>query len=346
MNMEQEYKHIVATHCLTYNHAPYIKDAMNGFCMQETTFPFVCIIIDDASTDGEPEVINNYLQEHFDLDGEALARNEETEDYRLIFAQHKTNRNCFFAVFFLKYNHYSIKKAKRPYFSEWDGSAKYIALCEGDDYWIHPKKLQMQVEFMENHPEYVMCHTDFDLSNGKMRNHANSVVLEDNYFPYSITHGIQIGTLTTLYRTDVFLRLPRLYVGKGWHMGDKPLWIELSHEGKIRYIPIVTAHYRQLSNSASHGGLDKEIEFANAGIEVKRFYASYYGIELQNNGLSKRYYTTMMKCAYKHRRKDVARRYYKEAREMNLSSIRTGVFYFATIFTLVGWLLRKIYRDA
>lgn len=54
--------------CITFNHAPYIVDAMNGFCMQKTSFPFVVVIQDDTSTDGEPEVIKQYLQEHFDLE--------------------------------------------------------------------------------------------------------------------------------------------------------------------------------------------------------------------------------------------------------------------------------------
>lgn len=68
MNKQELYKFKVRVYCSTFNHSPYIEDAMNGFCMQETNFPFVAIIIDDASTDGEPEVIKQYLQEHFDLE--------------------------------------------------------------------------------------------------------------------------------------------------------------------------------------------------------------------------------------------------------------------------------------
>ena len=56
---------------MTYNQASYIEDAMNGFTMQQTDFPFVCIIVDDASTDGEPEVIQRYLSTYFDLEDEA-----------------------------------------------------------------------------------------------------------------------------------------------------------------------------------------------------------------------------------------------------------------------------------
>ena len=146
--MEKEYKYMVCTRCSTFNHAPFIVDTMNGFTMQETTFPVVSLIIDDASTDGEPEIIKQYLKDYF-LNP---YREEETDDYCMICAKHKSNLNCTFIVFLLKYNHYSIKKSKLPYLSEWLDNSKYHALCEGDDYWIHPNKLQIQVFFLESHP--------------------------------------------------------------------------------------------------------------------------------------------------------------------------------------------------
>ena len=150
--MEQEYKYMIVTRCFTFNHAPYIKDAMNGFTMQETTFPIITCIVDDASTDGEQEVIRQYLSEHFQLP----YRSEETNDYYLICANHNTNPNCTFVVLFLKYNHYR-KKSKLPYISEWCDKAKYLAFCEGDDYWTDDLKLQKQVNFLENNPEFIEC---------------------------------------------------------------------------------------------------------------------------------------------------------------------------------------------
>ena len=62
-----EYKYLVSVRCMTYNHAPYILDALNGFVMQKTTFPYVVQVVDDASTDGEQEVIRKYVAEQFDL---------------------------------------------------------------------------------------------------------------------------------------------------------------------------------------------------------------------------------------------------------------------------------------
>ncbi len=98
--MIKSLKFLLSIHCMTYNHAPYIEDAMNGFCMQETSFPFLAIICDDASTDGEQVVIRKYLQDHFNTSSKSW----ETDEAQMVLAQHKTNSNCSFLVIFLKTN--------------------------------------------------------------------------------------------------------------------------------------------------------------------------------------------------------------------------------------------------
>ena len=102
MDIIENNKYLVCTRCLTYNHASFITDALHGFCMQQTTFPVVYVIVDDASTDGAQEVIKCYLQDNFNLKDSSIVRNEENDNYHLIFAQHNSNKNCFFAVLFLK----------------------------------------------------------------------------------------------------------------------------------------------------------------------------------------------------------------------------------------------------
>ncbi len=148
----ETYKYVVCVNCMTYNHALYIEDTLDGFCIQDTNFPFVCCIIDDASTDGEPEIIEKYLNNNFDTNDKTVVIKEETTDYKLIFARHNCNRNCFFLVLYLKYNHYK-KKDKYQYISKWLNSAKYVAFCEGDDYWINKDKLQKQADALEAHPD-------------------------------------------------------------------------------------------------------------------------------------------------------------------------------------------------
>ena len=149
-------KLLVTIHCWTFNHKPYIQQCLDGFVMQKTTFPFAAIVVDDASTDNEQEVLWNFI--HNELEASSLQK-EETEDYVKVIAPHKINKHCTFVFIFLKYNHYRIKKNKKTYIKTWDDKAKYVAVCEGDDYWSDKHKLQKLVGFLETHPKYVLaCH--------------------------------------------------------------------------------------------------------------------------------------------------------------------------------------------
>lgn len=149
---------------MTFNHANYIEDAMRGFVMQKTDFQYVAAVVDDASTDGEPEVIKRFLEKEFDMPS---AVQDETGDYVRVVAKHKTNVNCTFVVVFLKYNHYSIEKERLPYFKEWYDNAKYIAMCEGDDYWTDPLKLQKQVDILEKDETLMACVTNCSVVDDK-----------------------------------------------------------------------------------------------------------------------------------------------------------------------------------
>lgn len=152
-------KYKLCVSCMTYNHASFITDAMLGFCSQKTAFPYICCIVDDASTDGEQTVICEYLAENFDFSNSSIAKKYETDYAKVIFAQHKTNKNCFFAVLLLKENHYVKKEGykKLQYLKSWRDECTYEALCEGDDYWINENKLQMQVDFLDKNKDYSVC---------------------------------------------------------------------------------------------------------------------------------------------------------------------------------------------
>lgn len=242
-------EYMVRVSCMTYNHATYIEDAMNGFCMQETTFPFVCTIVDDASTDGEQDVIKSYLQANFDLEDNSVVRNEETDDFDLVFAQHKMNKNCFFAVILLKYNHYSIKKSKKPYVAEWADGSKYTAVCEGDDFWILSAKLQKQVDFLETHPNHTMCIHAYrrDLYNGDnvtstyIHKYPSDVeIIPDK----DVINGAGMfgATASIVYRTSAVKDYPTWAIKAP--VGDRPLKFVLFGRGKLSYINEVMSVYR------------------------------------------------------------------------------------------------------
>lgn len=266
-------KFTVCVKCITFNHAPYIIDTLNGFTMQETSFPYVCCIMDDGSTDGEQDIIRKYLQDYFDLDDRSVVRNEETDDYVLYFARHNTNKNCFFAVLLLKYNHYREKKEKRTYVAEWHSKATYIAICEGDDYWVHKKKLQMQVDFLEKNEDYGLVYTDYNERIGD--------TIQKGRFPevnglkdYLLKKGF-IPTPTTLFRTNLYLQCK---FEKKFLMGDVPLWIQIMHVSKIKRLPNITTVYRILQESASHSNnYEKRQKFVISTWEVRKYFADEYG---------------------------------------------------------------------
>ena len=261
--LENKYK--VCVSCMTYNHATYIVDAMDGFCIQETSFPFVCTIVDDASTDETTTVINRYLAEHFDLCNNEIVKNVETDDYFLIFSQHKLNRNCFFAVLFLKYNHHQIKKTKLQYLKEWRSNAKYIAWCEGDDYWIDSNKLKLQVECLEKHSNFSMV-----CNRTKLFSDRRKKYIGENYCynksqivdPNDIIRrtGLFISSCSIVYRREISDNIPDYW--KQCKVGDYPLQIMCSMKGQVYYFNDIMSVYR-VENSNSWRGqqdINKETE--------------------------------------------------------------------------------------
>ena len=245
----EEYNYLVCVDCITYNQSSYIEDALNGFCMQETTFPFICTIVDDASTDDESDVINKYIQAHFSLDDTDVVRNVETEDYTMIFAHHKTNKNCFFVVYFLKYNHYQIGKSKSLYLREWHTKSKYISLCEGDDYWINPSKLQKQVDFMETHSLHSLCFCNYKrlFPSGDlmvMKNYENDVEqcsMED----IILGGGGYMATSSMLFRQNLFVSYQTW--APDCPIGDLPMMLSLAYKGSVGYLAEVMCVYRVAS---------------------------------------------------------------------------------------------------
>lgn len=337
-----QFDYKVLVKCNTYNHSKYIEDALMGFAIQKTTFPFVCLVTDDCSTDGAQQVIKSWIDKECDV---LRAQYIEVEMSNIVVVPHKINHNCTFAFYFLKQNLFK-KPIKKELFNAWAEKSKYIATCEGDDYWIHPDKLQMQVGFLESHSDYVMCHTDFALAGGGLKNHNVQVSDNDVFFPKSIQGELQIGTLTVLFLTKVYEGLPQLWKDKNWPMSDTPMWIEMSKAGKIKYLPTKTAFYRVLDTSASHGDLEKEISFSRKAIEIRKFYAEYYGVQLPNSGYSIGFFITVEKKAFKYGNKSVARKYRDKAKELGLTSNKMWLFYCATVCPLFGSMLRLVYRPA
>lgn len=269
----QEYK--VLVRCFTFNQSEYIEDALNGFAMQQTNFPFVCLIMDDASTDGEQEVIKNWMECNCDT---CKAELIDISTSAVVIVPHKNNPSCTFAFYLLKKNLYRAKEEKMKHITPWREKCKYEALCEGDDYWIDTLKLQKQVDFLDENPEYGLVHTHFDCyyqTEGRIE-HLKKIMIEDET-TNSLLKRNTIATLTTCFRCDLYNRIPNDYLSQGFLMGDYPMWIELSSITKIKRIPEVTSVYRILENSASHhSDIQKQLLFTIDSIRIRKFYAEKY----------------------------------------------------------------------
>jgi len=238
--------YLVRTFCATYNHESYITDALKGFVMQETSFPVVYTIVDDASTDKTAEVLRQFVNDHFVvslLDG---GYDKDTDFGHVTFARHKTNTNCFFAVIYLKENHYSQKKSKAPYLTEWMDT-KYIALCEGDDYWIDPLKLQKQVDFMEEHEDYSMCFHRVGVL-GDNTIDLQKDLQERDYSAREIYERWTVPTCSVLYRKGKPFESNSRIV-----FGDIFLFLQLAERGRMRCIDFEGGVYRRHKGSLSCG---------------------------------------------------------------------------------------------
>ena len=155
---------MVTIRCLTYNHEPYIRQCLDGFVMQKTNFRFEAIVHDDASTDGTAIIIREYAEKYPDI----IRPIYETE------------------------NQYSKHDGSIRRIMDAHTHGKYVALCEGDDYWIDPYKLQKQVDFLESHPDYVMCSHKWD-----------EYVENENKVDFA--HPIEVGIDGKAYNLDDFI---------------------------------------------------------------------------------------------------------------------------------------------
>lgn len=198
---------VVSIKCLAYNHEKFIRDALDGFVMQKTTFRFEAIVHDDASTDGTADIIREYAERY----PEIIKPIFETENQ---YSKHDGSLNRIVGEKLI---------------------GKYIAMCEGDDYWDDPYKLQKQVDFMEAHPDYSMCFHPADYLKG------DAIVSNDAHFaqsqevnPEQIISGggLYCATASLLFRREIMdVEIPRWRVMSD--VGDYPLQIQLSLMGRI-----------------------------------------------------------------------------------------------------------------
>lgn len=215
----KEIKPLVVINSLTYNHEPYLKDALEGFVMQKTNFPFVAIVHEDASTDQTAEVLREYAEKYPDI----------------IFPIYEKENQ------YSKQNG-SINKIMEKAMEV--TGAKFVALCEGDDYWIDPYKLQKQVDFLDSHPDYSFSFTGFKIYDQKYKKFIKGNYYKKNTNTNNIIEGggAFISTHTIVYRKNLLKDYPDFT--KNNPSGDYPLQIYLALKGKPYIINSELGVYR------------------------------------------------------------------------------------------------------
>ena len=212
-NWTTERSPVVSICCLTYNHEKYISETINSFLMQDTIFPFEVLLHDDASTDMTKKIIMGYVEKYPHI----IKPIFQTEN------QYSKGIRPLPIIF---------KKA----------SGQYLALCEGDDYWTDPDKLQKQIDFLENNPDYVITYTDCEFfdSTGKLEN--TGLGAKRDLEAIELQKCTPINTLTVCFRNVLKDTPPEL---QGARIGDLCIWSLLGHYGKGKFLgDIKPAKYR------------------------------------------------------------------------------------------------------
>lgn len=245
---------LVTIRCLTYNHEPYIRQCLEGFVMQKTNFRFEAIVHDDASTDGTASIIREYAEKYPDI----IKPIFETE------------------------NQYSKRDGALRRIMNAHTRGKYVAMCEGDDYWIDPLKLQKQVDILENNGNIGLCYTKTKVYNQRTKRFQSDIFLPYKGFQSLLLRN-PIATLTTMFRKelyDSYLTEVRPD-NKGWLMGDYPIWLWISSQSDIYFINDVTAVYRYLENSASHshGNIQKQLAFNDSVKNVRLYFIEKFHLD-------------------------------------------------------------------
>ena len=233
----QEEEIVVSVKCLAYNHVKYIKQMIEGVLKQKTNFKYELVIHDDASTDGTTQIVKEYEKKYPDI----IKPIYETENQ---YKSGSMNQRCIY-----------------PHIK-----GKYMAFCEGDDYWTDPNKLQIQIDYMETHPEcsFTFHNADIIWENGIVKRQflpeegIKCFVWENKNKVFNAGELIELGFIPTasiVARTSDVINSQSFC--KNPVCGDLPLRLSLSINGYAYYFNRKMSMYRT-GNPVSASGIARD----------------------------------------------------------------------------------------
>lgn len=272
---------LVSVAMITYNHESYIAQAIEGVLMQETDFQIELVIGEDCSTDLTRQIVKEYQKRRPDIVRVIIAGQNVGMNNNML----RTEISC---------------------------RGKYIAYCEGDDYWHHPKKLQMQVDYLESHPECGLVHGDIDRLHQETGfveqgvNTSRGIDFHDVADPFS---GILLGKYVVFTCTACARRrfLEEVLEKEGNRIanpemlhGDLPRWLYIARKSKVHYLAESVATCRLLPESASHSrSKARNLAFDEASKRTRRYFADKYETNPDVRRIVKvRYFAAMLNAAY------------------------------------------------
>jgi len=234
---------LVSVSVVTYQHAGFIRQCLDGILMQETDFDYEIVVGEDESMDGTRDICIRYAEEH--------------PDKIRLFLRDRTLSQLVDenGAFVCRFN---------GWWSRMSCRGRFIAVCEGDDYWTDPSKMQKQVECLERNPESVLCfHPVKILRDGELVEDfittppeaCVTTIMHLTRRNYMHTPSVMFRNLVHAEDYECLLRLP---------VGDWPLWLKLARYGNIRVLPDCMAVYRIHPNALWSG---RSAEEKNAAIE-------------------------------------------------------------------------------
>jgi glycosyltransferase involved in cell wall biosynthesis len=264
----------VSISCLAFNHEAFIQKTLEGFMMQKTNFEFEVLIHDDASTDRTVEIINDFVRQYPDV-------------IKPIFQSENQWRK-------------GIRGGAVHNFPRAKG--KYIALCEGDDYWTDPTKLQRQVDFLDANPDYALV-----AENGLVINTVKNTEYQFNNMPECDISVEQLLGKRKFPTASVMFR--HAYLDEGFYaLKYKPdviVWSYLASKGKIKYFPTVSSVYSR----GVHGIVlsSRNLEWAMMLEEWNEVLADILPPGVDKSLLKKRNFNEYLKVFYQSAKKKDAR---------------------------------------
>lgn len=212
---------VVSVCVQTYNHVPYIRECLEGILMQKTNFSIEILLGEDASTDGTREICLEYAKKY--------------PDKIRLFLHHRENN--------IKINGSPSGRFNTLY-NLYSAQGKYIALCEGDDYWTDPLKLQRQVDFLAGNEAYALCFHNamINYEHSAKESQPFGKVEDRVYSGNEILAKWTIPTASVLFR-KACLAFDYL-ANPNFMYGDIILFLSLAQKGKIRGMSELMSVYR------------------------------------------------------------------------------------------------------